>query len=146
MAALKSGGHVNPPFAITCCKTEPAPADTPQIVTWFGSPPNLLIWNTFISHYKRQVNLTVDWHVSAPIVMLPADPLYNNKYWVKGERNQDTYINQHLVPHHLWSFAQVEIQTILADTGWRQPRLRHPPHGSNHYQWIVRCPPRTHPW
>jgi hypothetical protein len=40
IAARNNGGCVFPPCATTCCKTEPAPADSPCIVTFVGSPPN----------------------------------------------------------------------------------------------------------
>ena len=43
IAALNRVGLVFPPFATTCWRTEPAPADSPQMVTFLGSPPNLLI-------------------------------------------------------------------------------------------------------
>ena len=44
IAFLNSGGSVCPPFAMTWCRTEPAPADWPQMVTAEGSPVNLEIW------------------------------------------------------------------------------------------------------
>ena len=40
IAARKRGGNVLPPLATTCCSTDPAPADSPHIVTLLGSPPN----------------------------------------------------------------------------------------------------------
>ena len=40
MARLNRGGFVVPLFAMICCNTDPAPADSPQIVTSLGSPPN----------------------------------------------------------------------------------------------------------
>jgi len=42
----RHGYYVFPwPFATVCCKTEPAPADTPQIVTLSGFPPIFRITN-----------------------------------------------------------------------------------------------------
>jgi len=57
MAALNRGGVVIPPLATTCCNTDPAPADCPQIVTFDGSPPNLDILLLLSVYRVKQVRI-----------------------------------------------------------------------------------------
>lgn len=50
MALVKSLGVVLPPLAMIWATTEPPPALCPQIVTFLGSPPNLLMY--LLTHCK----------------------------------------------------------------------------------------------
>jgi hypothetical protein len=52
-----------PELAIVCCKTDPAPADSPYIVTLDGLPPNFATWRENITSDRLSVQRVLETNV-----------------------------------------------------------------------------------
>ena len=106
-------------------KTGDPPADSPQMATLVGSPPNLLIW-----HWCQRT-IMKGWQYKSPHVAVPTEERTVGRLFAglsmccRWKADYETHAAQHWEHHHHEHFGSIENRRLPIDTEWLQLQPLH---------------------